>query len=790
MLRLRKRESLSVDWPRPDDLSPMMHSLLKMRGISSEAEARAFLHPSKDQIRDSFLLSDMEKAVSVIKTSIQNGESICVYGDYDVDGVCASAILISYLKSVGAECEPYLPSRHQEGYGLNENALKVIAQKHQLLVSVDCGITAFDLVECAKNLGLKVVVTDHHRPEGRLPDCPVVNPLLNDYPFPYLCGAGVAFHLVSALGGRESAMEYIDYAALATIADIVPLNDENRAIAAIGLKKINASPRPGIRALIDAAGLSSKPLSAGNVAFQLTPRLNASGRIGDAMRAFELITSTDMDTCIRLAGELNEENARRKTLEQQAIDEAEKILSDFDWTERRAIVVAGDSWNPGVIGLAASRLTEKYHYPTIVLTKEDDVYVGSCRSIDGIDIHDALTSVSEYLVKFGGHKMAAGLTMKSENLESFKDALDMYLMENAPSEAYIPYQEYDLDVDISDLTQENVAALELLSPTGCGNPAPVFRMRAQILSPRAVGANGAHLKLTLKGENGLIDGIWFRKGEIASSLPRNCDALFQPSISEYQGRVSVQAEIRQIVPAGALDAFTDAVIRRESLFQAFLTDHMKNNRHSGFESRALSIGAFSDLFNCALQGVIVVCATPEDAKNALYLASPGEDTDFDITIGSYPDDPRAFRAVAIAPEGPVPRGYQTVISAGIPDGVIDATFHLDGMPPSDLFLRMPTLERLRSTYSAARRITKRPYYFSSMQALIRSVSEEADINEITCAAGLCVLEEMDLLSLSQNGRDCHIELKEMVKKNPEENEWFKKFKQWREILTEGGGQDE
>ena len=190
-------------------------------------------------------------------------------------------------------------------------------------------------------------------------------------------------------------------------------------------KKINHSPRPGIRALIDAAGLSARTINAGNVAFQLTPRLNASGRIGDAMRAYNLITSTNMDECISLASELNEENARRKTLEQEAIDEAENMLSDFNWIDRRAIVVQGQNWNPGVIGLAASRLTEKYHYPTIVLTKEDDVYVGSCRSIDGIDIHDALSSVSEYLVKFGGHKMAAGLTIKEENIEAFKEALDI-----------------------------------------------------------------------------------------------------------------------------------------------------------------------------------------------------------------------------------------------------------------------------------------------------------------------------------------------------------------------------
>ena len=790
MLRLKKREITCVDWPRPDYLSPIMHALLKMRGIKSEEEAHAFLHPSKEQIRDSFLLSDMQKAVDVINASIEAGESVCVYGDYDVDGVCASAILVSFLKSIGVKAEPYLPSRHQEGYGLNEKALKEIAKKHQLLVTVDCGITAVALVECAKREGLKVVVTDHHRPEGEIPDCPVVNPLLNDYPFPYLCGAGVAFHLVSALGGREKAMEYIDYASLATIADIVPLYDENRAIADIGLKKINYSPRPGIRALIDAAGLSARPLNAGNVAFQLTPRLNASGRIGDAMRAFNLITSTNMDECISLAAELNEENARRKTLEQEAIDEAERMLSDFNWIDRRAIVVQGENWNPGVIGLAASRLTEKYHYPSIVLTKEDDVYVGSCRSIDGIDIHDALSAVSQYLVKFGGHKMAAGLTIKKENIDAFCEALDIYLIENAPQDAYIPYQEYDLDVDADELTIETVSALDALSPTGCGNPAPIFRMRAEIVSPRPVGANGAHLKVTLRNKSGLIDGIWFRKGELASSLPRTADALFQPSISEYQGRVSVQAELRAIAPAGAFARFQDAATRSEALFQAFLSDQLKKSRCHCPDSRALSAGAFSDLFNAAIQGVLVVCPTVYDAKNAMYLAAPGEDTDFDVTIGEYPKDVRSFRAVAIAPVGEIPKGYQTVISVGIPDGLLNATFHLDAFPVSNLFMRVPSVERLRNIYAAARRITKRPYYFSSEQALIKSIAEEADLNEITVSAGLCVLEDMNLLYIRKNGNNAVIEIPEMVKKNPEENDMFIRLSHYHALAMEGGGQDE
>jgi len=785
MLRLIPRTTPAPEWPRPADISPMMHRLLRLRGVASEEEARAFLNPSVSQLRDPFLLSDMRKAADVIQSSVKNGESICVYGDYDVDGVCASAILVSYLKSVGAKAEPYLPSRHQEGYGLNEAALKEIAKTHSLLVTVDCGITAVSLVECAKRLGLKVVVTDHHRPEGELPDCPVVNPLLNDYPFPYLCGAGVAFQLVSALGGREKALQYIDFASLATIADIVPLYDENRAIAAIGLKKINASARPGIRALIDAAGLSSKPLSAGNVAFQLTPRLNASGRIGDAMRAYNLITSTDMEECIRLAGELNEENARRKTLEQNAIDEAEKTLSDFDFPNHRIIIVSGESWNPGVIGLAASRLTEKYHYPSCVLTREDDVYVGSCRSIEGIDIHDALSSVSDLLVKFGGHKMAAGLTVKAENVSLLQDALDLYLFQNAPQDAYIPYAEYDMSVDADMLTPENVHALEALSPTGCGNPAPVFRMHAEIITARPVGANGLHLKLSLKTESGTMDGIWFRKGALASSLPRRAEIIFRPAVSEYQGRVSVQAEIKEIAPASLSDCLNKASLSGTSLFVSFLEDAV---RKLPVKEKALPVSSeeLADIVRSAHQGVLLVCATADDAKNALSASMPNENMPLDITVGEYPKDRRAFRAIAIAPTGEIPKEYHTVIAAGLPDGLVSSDYVAEDFSPGEPFASLPDIGELRELYSAARRIIKRPYYFVSRKAVVKSLAEEANITEISACAGCLVLEHMSLLFIREKENACFIEIPEMVKKNPENDELYQSFALWRLKSRKGG----
>ena len=789
MLKRMARECAAPEWLRPDDISPLMYRLLRLRGVNSEAEARAFLKPGREQLRDPFLLSDMSRAVSLIRSSMEADEPICVYGDYDVDGVCACAILTSYLKSQGANAETYLPSRHAEGYGLNEAAILKISEKCKLLVTVDCGITAVELTELAHEKGLKVVITDHHRPEGTLPDCPVVNPLLNNYPFPYLCGTGVAFQLVSALGGRDAAMEYIDYASLATIADIVPLKDENRALAALGLKKINASPRPGIRALIDAAGLGGKPLSAGNIAFQLTPRLNASGRLGDAMRAYRLITCENLDECLTLADELNEENARRKTLEQEAIDEAEKMLEDFDFPEHRAIVVAGDGWNPGVIGLASSRLTEKYHYPSVVLTRDGDILTGSCRSIEDVDIHDALTHVSEYLIQFGGHSMAAGLKLRCDQLEAFKAALDEYLFSAIPAEAWIPRMEYDAEVTPDILTPENVYELEALAPTGCGNPAPVFLMKCDIASARAVGANGLHLKLTMRSAGSSMDGIWFRRGDLADSLPREADCLFAASVNSFQGRVSVQAEMRAVEPKSADTRLDDAALQGQSLFQSFLTDRVYNEPEDDSPTRTLSPFALRDLMSAGVQGVLIETASSEDARRALKAI--GSDICVDVTVGAYPEDARCFHTVAVCPVGTRPPGFKTVVSVGFPDGMSDASFRLDGVPVCRWFERLPDVDTLRSVYVAVRRVSRRPYFFANWIALVNGIAEEADAERVSATAGLLVLENMGLMSFDRNANGVRIRMAEMTKCNPEENALFQRFVLWREEAMEGeSGNDE
>ena len=381
MLVYRRREAERAFFERPADMPRLLHAILVQRGIASAAEARAFLSPGEELLNDPLLLSDMGRVVERVRAALEAGKRICVYGDYDVDGVTAAAILYLHLTSLGADVRAYLPDRHREGYGLNEEAVRALAKDTDLLITVDCGVNAVDMAALAKKLGMDIVITDHHRPGANLPDCPLVDPLLNGYPCPHLSGAGVAFKLVEALSGRAAAMEYVDLAALSTVADVVPLLGENRFIVRAGLQRMNEAPRPGLKALKRAAGLEEKTLTAGHLGFQLGPRLNAGGRLGSARRGLELLITTDPARAETLAMELDAENSERRKVEMAILSEAEAMLEDFDFPAHRAIVLAREGWNTGVLGLAASRLVEAYHYPVILLSEEEGVLKGSCRSI-------------------------------------------------------------------------------------------------------------------------------------------------------------------------------------------------------------------------------------------------------------------------------------------------------------------------------------------------------------------------------------------------------------------------
>ena len=523
--------------------------LLLDREIDTPEKIERYLHPKREDLVDPMLMQDMDKAVNVIRDAIEKHEEITVFGDYDVDGVTATAILLTYLRKQGAQVGFYIPDRHGEGYGLNIAAIEQIATHSKLLITVDCGITCAAEVARAKELGMRVIVTDHHQLGPQIPECEaVLNPLLGHYPFRRLCGAGVAFKLVQAMGGTEAIEPLWELAALATIADIVPLMDENRVIVYYGLAAMAATQRPGLIALMESAGVDLQKVSSSDVAFRMAPRINAGGRLALASRGVQLLTTRRMDTAREIAEELNQDNIRRRELEIEIFQQADEMTRlQIDFMNERAIVVCGEGWNPGVIGLAASRLVEKYKWPTILLSRDGDICVGSARSIPGVNIHEAMSTCRDLFIRFGGHAQAAGLTIEAKNVPEFKRRLSEAIREQAAPEAFIPTEEYDLELELSEMTEAFVDAFSAMQPTGFGNPAPVFCVRGvHTTDVRTIGKDGAHLRMRLAQGSDMRSAIGFRMGDRAANLPEVIEAIITLSINVWQDKLSVQCELRQM----------------------------------------------------------------------------------------------------------------------------------------------------------------------------------------------------------------------------------------------------
>lgn len=553
------------------DLPLWLSSLLRCRGVDTPEKAERFLHPEVGQLHDPMLMQDMDKAVRLIREAVQGGEKIIVYGDYDVDGVCATSIMLETLRDMGAEPDFRIPSRHHEGYGLNCDAVREMAQTHRLLITVDCGVTNHEEVKLAQMLGMTVIVTDHHQ----LADTPspadaVLNPLLGEYPFRRLCGAGVALKVTHALLGMDAVLRRLELAALATVADIVPLIDENRVIVHAGLRMMAETQRPGLKALMQVSGVNP-PVNSGHIGFRLAPRLNAGGRLEDASQGVRLLTASDAATADPIALHLEEANAQRQGIEQEITQQALAMLpTHVDFLTDRVIILMGEGWNHGVIGLAAGRICEKYHFPTIVLTKDEEgVAVGSCRSIPGVNIHAMLTICKDLFIRFGGHEQAAGLTMQAELVPELRRRLNLAITENCDLTCYIPRKEYDTTVRLQDVDLGMIARLDLLQPTGYANPNPVFLVRdAHLQQAVRVGKTRTHLKLMLLDGTTIRDGIAFGMGDLADEGLERVDVLFTPARNEFRGRVTPQLMAEAIAPAeGAV-----SIPAAGNLFPGFLQE--------------------------------------------------------------------------------------------------------------------------------------------------------------------------------------------------------------------------
>ncbi len=540
------------------DISPMIAAVILNRGIHELDDIERFIDRDITKFHDPSLLKDMDKAVSRIKEAINHKQKITVYGDYDVDGVTSTAILVDYLLKCGGDVNYYIPDRIDEGYGINKNALDRLKQEGtNLIITVDSGITAVEEIDYAIELGLDIIITDHHECKEEIPNaCAVINPKQEgcNYPFKDFAGVGVTFKLIQALAGKEKQIEvmndYCEIVCLGTIADVVPLLGENRLIVYYGLKKMHDTHNLGLKALNKASGISSnKKISTGFIGFGIAPRINAAGRVGSALRAVELFLTNNQKKAEEIAYELNEENKNRQTTEAQILEEAfEMIEKDIDLSEQKVIVLSGANWHHGVIGIVASRITEKYHRPTILISIEGDEGKGSGRSINGFNLFTALSACSNDLVKFGGHEQAAGLTLHTENIAVFYEHIDTYAQENLCDDNLIPRIHIDYRISIDQLDFGTIRQLETLEPFGMGNPAPVFALQNVVISNlRAVG-EGKHLKLTLEQDGRYIDAIGFNMGNYEQKFITQdiVDVAGSLGINTYNGKDSVQIIVKDI----------------------------------------------------------------------------------------------------------------------------------------------------------------------------------------------------------------------------------------------------
>jgi single-stranded-DNA-specific exonuclease len=540
--------------------SPLLKQILFNRGYATQTEALAYLKAEPNFNTDPFQMTGMSAAVDRIIYALEHREPIAIYGDYDVDGVTATALLVQTLKAMDGEVHGYIPNRFDEGYGLNNDALDNLkADGVKLVITVDCGIRSPNEALHARTLGLDLIISDHHQPaeEGIPPAFAVINPKQHGdvYPDKDLAGVGIAYKIAEALLGVDNGQLHLDnlldLVALGTVADLAPLVGENRVLVRKGLNQIRQTTRQGLFSLASVAGIAIANTNAINIGFALGPRLNAAGRLESALASLELLTTTDFMRAGQLAQQLDVQNRQRQALTRQTQEQAEALAMSED-PEAYLLFAAHDDFNPGVVGLAASRLSETHYRPAIVASKGADETRGSCRSIPEFHITEALDQCADILVRHGGHAAAAGFTVKNENLPELVARLKAIAAEQLAGQDLRATLTADAEVSLTQIRPELIKTLSHLEPTGYGNPGVAFVARnVKVKSSRTVGADAKHLKLALEDEKGYAhDAIGFRFGEWHKSMPARVDILFSYEVNEYNGRVGYQLNLKDLRAAG------------------------------------------------------------------------------------------------------------------------------------------------------------------------------------------------------------------------------------------------
>ncbi|BEH09403.1 single-stranded-DNA-specific exonuclease RecJ [Geobacter sulfurreducens subsp. ethanolicus] len=553
----RLARDLSVD--------PLLARLLANRGVTDGIEGRRFLAATLTDLRDPLLLRGMDAAVERLCTALRNGEQVCVYGDYDVDGVTGTALLVSFFREVGFYSCYHIPKRLSDGYGLSMDGIRAVAERGaRVIVTVDCGISSVAEADLCAALGVDLIITDHHTPGPELPRAlAVINPRQPgcSYPFKSLAGVGVAFNLLIALRGRlreegcftagpePNLRRYLDLVALGTVADVVPLVEENRIFVTYGLKEVSATGRVGLSALKEVAGVAGR-VGCGAVGFRLAPRLNAAGRLEDASLGVELLLTDDRSRAAALAAELDRSNGERQVLERSILDEATAMVrANPGMAHKRSIVLASDSWHPGVVGIVASRLVDRFHRPTILIALQDGTGRGSGRSVPALHLLDALSACGEHLEKFGGHRQAAGLSIDEETLQAFVERFEDVCAGLLGPDDLKPLVAADAELAADEVNPALVDLIEALEPFGMGNPEPLFLLRGVTVCGRRV-AGGHHLQLRLDLGGRQVDAVGFNLAARDGAPGERVDILFTAGWNNWNGRRKFQLTLKDLKRSG------------------------------------------------------------------------------------------------------------------------------------------------------------------------------------------------------------------------------------------------
>ena len=557
--RQREADPEAVERLTLSGVSPLMSRLLASRGVADPQAASAYLNPTLSTLHDPMLLEGMDQAVDRLCRAVVERERVCIHGDYDVDGVTSVALLMTFFRAVGLDCFSYIPKRLTEGYGLSANGVVAAARGGaKVLVTVDCGITSHTEALVCRDLGVDLIITDHHTPSEQLPDAhAVVNPMQPGcgFPFKALAGVGVAFHLVMAMRSRLRTLghfqgreepdirEYLDLVALGTVADVVPLLGANRVLVSYGLKQLTLAPRIGVQALKEVAGVVGE-VGCGAVGFRLAPRINAAGRLEDAAVGLELLLTPDKGRAAMIAASLDESNAERQAIERSTLEEARAMIAGGACAGRKSIVLGSREWHPGVVGIVASRMVELFHRPAILFALEDGTGKGSGRSISRFHLLDAIKNCAQHLVRFGGHSHAAGLSIAETDLEQFAVSFDEVAAGMLDAEALIPTVAYDAELTPPQIVEALPLELERMKPFGMGNPEPVFLLRgARIEESRVL--KGGHLKLKLSSGGRTFDAIGFGMAEKGVDSGR-VEILFSPGMNEWKGKKTLQLLVKDL----------------------------------------------------------------------------------------------------------------------------------------------------------------------------------------------------------------------------------------------------